>query len=184
MLRETADVIRVRVNRLLRIIPQLHVVRHALSQSCDAVLPGCHRGILSEVKECFTQNATRLSPCQNMWSRRTTFAAGTTPRTWTFASTWKHAATWNIQATWKFRTNGLRSFLTHSLKRRLSPREAVKFNDHDNRVAAVHLPICKRAVGHSAFIAWLSFVSEQYFLTSSGFRNPGKSSGHRIPQRP
>ena len=77
-----------------------------------------------------------------MSSRRTTFAAGTTPRTWTFASTWKHAATWNIQATWKFRTNGLRSFLTHSLKRRLSPREAVKFNvpaDQPGRSRSSHV---------------------------------------------
>ena len=113
------------------------------------------------MKECFTQNATRLSPCQNMWSRRTTFAAGTTPRTWTFASTWKHAATWNIQATWKFRTNGLRSFLTHSLKRRLSPREAVKFNDPNHRVAESDLEFRKRPARNSgAFFCYAALCDK------------------------
>ncbi len=88
-------------------------------------------GFLSEVKECFTQNATRLSRCQNMSSQRTTFPAGTTPPTWRFASTWptwKHAATWNIQATWTFHTNGRGRSFNDRLKQRLSPREAVKFN--------------------------------------------------------
>jgi len=41
-LRKPAHVIRVGVDRLLRIIPQLHVFGHAAGECCHAVLPGSH----------------------------------------------------------------------------------------------------------------------------------------------
>jgi hypothetical protein len=57
-----------------------------------------------------------------------------------------------IQATWNFVTNGRDPSGSHRRKQRFTPREAVKFNDGDNRAVAMDYPLARHVIGGFVFI--------------------------------